>query len=434
MLGMGVNIWTGLSGYSSYPGEVDLPLLAENGSELLAEDSSRLLTDTFSPSYFSTNLYYWDNLIFGQMFQDSTGLTPVTDEDQPLGKLVDQSTNNNHALQSSSSLRPTVKKSVCEKFHIHHDRVDDQLSIASLAAGTYTTGIATWSRSQIYSAVQKTTGTYNLNQSDSFARVLVDRVLTTNETLNFTRWLEAKRPTPLTGETDVLRLWIDTNSVDLSVTESADSGSTWVLGDGQTATGTSCVKTITAPQSVIYRAITPSRITSLNWSSKSLYGQLDLSKLTGLTSVYFAINKLSGGLDIAANTGLATLYANNNYLCGTLDFTYNTALITIQLSLNQFSGNLNVATNIHLTTLDVSSNKLSTFSGTVSNILGNCDLSSNLFTQAAVDAILAAFVTAGRVSGTRTLNLGGTGNAAPSVAGLASVSILQARGWTVTHN
>jgi hypothetical protein len=61
-------------------------------------------------------------------------------------------------------------------------------------------------------------------------------------------------------------------------------------------------------------------------------------------------------------------------------------------------------------------------------------LSSNLFTQAAIDAILAAFVTAGRVSGTRTLNLGGTGNASPSVAGLASVSTLVTRGWTVTYN
>jgi hypothetical protein len=38
------------------------------------------------------------------------------------------------------------------------------------------------------------------------------------------------------------------------------------------------------------------------------------------------------------------------------------------------------------------------------------------------------------VSGTRTLNLGGTGNASPSVAGLASASTLATRGWTVTHN
>jgi hypothetical protein len=61
------------------------------------------------------------------------------------------------------------------------------------------------------------------------------------------------------------------------------------------------------------------------------------------------------------------------------------------------------------------------------------DVSNNLLTQAAVDAILLAFVTAG-ASGAYTLNVNGTGNAVPSLAGQSSKSTLQGRGWTVGTN
>ena len=87
-----------------------------------------------------------------------------------------------------------------------------------------------------------------------------------------------------------------------------------------------------------------------------------------------------------------------------------------------------------MTTVDFSSNRFSTFSGTVSSLMGDCNLSNNLLTQAAVDDILTAFVAANKTTGTRILNLGGTGNAAPSSSGLTLVSTLQSRGWTVTHN
>lgn len=67
--------------------------------------------------------------------------------------------------------------------------------------------------------------------------------------------------------------------------------------------------------------------------------------------------------------------------------------------------------------------------------LGNFRAQDNLLTQAAVDAILAAFDAAGRNSGTRILNLGGTGNAAPSAGkGDTSKNNLLAKGWTVTTN
>jgi hypothetical protein len=88
-----------------------------------------------------------------------------------------------------------------------------------------------------------------------------------------------------------------------------------------------------------------------------------------------------------------------------------------------------------LTTFHCYSNQLTGWTGgTVPIALGDFQAQNNLLTQAAVDAILAAFVAAGRNSGTRTLNLGGTGNATPSATGLANKATLVSRGWTVTTN
>ena len=58
----------------------------------------------------------------------------------------------------------------------------------------------------------------------------------------------------------------------------------------------------------------------------------------------------------------------------------------------------------------------------------------NLLTQAAVDTILNQIVMNGLTGG--ALNLGGGGNAAPSLAGLADKAILEALvpPWTVTTN
>jgi hypothetical protein len=77
---------------------------------------------------------------------------------------------------------------------------------------------------------------------------------------------------------------------------------------------------------------------------------------------------------------------------------------------------------------------------TASTIAATCvdfQVNNNLLPESAVDQILADFETgvAGRPAA-GTISLGGTGNAAPSAAGLASkAAILAAKpGWTITHN
>lgn len=381
---------------------------------------------------FGGALVYKDNLEYGRVFQDSAATIPVSSPGDPVGCVLDYSLQNNHGVQVTSGKRPLFLVDSNNRFYLKHDRIDDVLAIPSLNSGTYTVGISSWCGVQVYETYQKTTEEFQFNPVDTNARVLVQGSITNQQKIDLTAWLQTKRLP--SGETDVLRLYSGLNSVNLTVTESSNSGMTWLLGDGQTATGTSCVKTITAPQTLVCRATDPTKITVINWSSKGLYGLLDLSKLTGLTTLYLSSNSLAGSLDVSTNTALQILFVPNNLLGGTLKLTTNTALQTLQVGNNLLSGNINISTNTVLATAGLSANKFSGFTGTVANTVGDFNASNNLLSQSAIDAILLAFVNANKTTGTRTLTLNGTGNAAPSVAGLGYKSTLVSRGWTVIHN
>jgi len=103
---------------------------------------------------------------------------------------------------------------------------------------------------------------------------------------------------------------------------------------------------------------------------------------------------------------------------------------------NQLTGSIpSLSANTALATFNVSTNQITGYAGGgVSITLGEFYAANNLLTEAAVDAILADFVAANKITGTRILNIGGTGNATPSAAGLTDKATLVSRGWTVTTN
>lgn len=404
------------------------------------------------------NLIHKDYLGFGRVFQDVAGTIPINELGQPVALIIDYSTTSDsllwddnetlllwddnttelvlddltHAIQSTSSRRPLLRLDSGGRFYLNHDRIDDYMTLSTLDAGTYTCGFSSWDMVQIFEVYHKTTGEFKWNMADTHSRVLVKGSLTSQQEIDLRAWLESRRLA--SGNTDVFRIHCGSSSVNLSVVESANSGSSWLLGDNQTASGVSCVKTITAPQTLIYRATDPTKITEIQWSSKNLFGLVDLSKLVNVTIVYLSTNTFSGCLDLTHNTLLQTFYASNNFFGGTLDLSLNTQLQTLQVGNNQLTGSINITTNTSLITAGFTSNQFSGFTGTVANTVDNFQAQNNLLTQAAVDAILLAFVNANRTTGLRILNLGGTGNAAPSVTGLGYKSTLTSRGWTVTHN
>ena len=63
-------------------------------------------------------------------------------------------------------------------------------------------------------------------------------------------------------------------------------------------------------------------------------------------------------------------------------------------------------------------------------------INNNNLTETAVDNILQAFVDANRTTNMSIaiMNLGGSGNAAPSAAGVTNKNTLISRGWSVTTN
>jgi len=134
---------------------------------------------------------------------------------------------------------------------------------------------------------------------------------------------------------------------------------------------------------------------------------------------------------------LLSFYCATNQLTGSIpSLSTNTALTYFSCNTNQLTGSIpSLATNTALTYFNCATNQLTGYAGGgVSITLGEFYAQNNLLTQAAVDAILADFVAANKTTGTRILNLGGTGNATPSAGGLADKATLVSRGWTVTTN
>jgi len=401
---------------------------------------SRRRVSAFSPLDLSPVLWL-DFSDTSTLFTDSSGTIPVTADGDVIGRASDLSGNGNHATQGTTLNKP-VWRSDGDGDRVYFDRSNDSLAVTSLAAGTYTVGAATWSASQIYTHKQNSTGSFSLNPADFYELVVIPGTLSSGNEALLLAYLEERRA--LQGavdvSTDLFRVWSSITSVSLAFTESADAGGVWAAGDGQTGTGTSFVKTLAAaPDWVTLGATTPSRITIINWSSKSLFGQfMDISNLTALTQFFGHFNQLTGSIpDLSNNTALIQFYCYANQLTGSIpDLSNNTALIQFYCYANQLTGSIpDLSNNTALTFFLCYSNQLTDYAGgSVSITLGNFQAQNNQLTEAAVDAILAAFVAANKTTGTRVLNLGGTGNATPSATGLTDKATLQSRGWTVTTN
>jgi Leucine-rich repeat (LRR) protein len=141
--------------------------------------------------------------------------------------------------------------------------------------------------------------------------------------------------------------------------------------------------------------------------------------LSNLQGFYCHTNQLTGS--IPSLTGLSNLryfYCNN------------------QLGTTKLTGSIPSLSGLsNLQSFDCTLNQLTSFAGgSVSATLGDFRANVNLLSASAVNAILAAFVAANKTTGTRVLNLGGTGNAAPTGQGLTDVTTLRNRGWSVTTN
>ena len=156
----------------------------------------------------------------------------------------------------------------------------------------------------------------------------------------------------------------------------------------------------------------------------------------GMHEISINGNTFSGPIpSLVANTALTQVNLNGNRLTGSItSLAANTILILFYCNGNRLTGSIpSLAANTLLQYFTCDDNQLTNYAGGgVSNTLSTFSASTNQLPAAAINAILADFVAAGRSGG--TLTLGGAGNAAPTGQGLTDKATLSGAGWTVTTN
>lgn len=157
-------------------------------------------------------------------------------------------------------------------------------------------------------------------------------------------------------------------------------------------------------------------------------------------NINFRDNDMTGTIpDFSANVAIRDFNCGGNSFSGTIP-PLNTPTLQDFLCYGnkRISGTIpDLSDATSLIEFRCNDNRLTGWNGgTISATCATIRLEDNLLDQASVDGILAALVAAGRTSaaGTCFLNLGGSGNAAPSLAGVDDKNTLISRGWTVTTN
>ena len=136
-------------------------------------------------------------------------------------------------------------------------------------------------------------------------------------------------------------------------------------------------------------------------------------------------------------TSLKRYRVTDNSLTGTIpSVSGNPLLENFQAHHNQLTGNLPDLSNCpNIKIFDVNNNQLTGYDGgLVATSIENIEWQDNLLPASAVNTILSECVATGTSGSHRTINVGGTGNAAPTGQGITDKNTLISRSWSVTTN
>lgn len=344
------------------------------------------------------------------LYQTDDTSTPVTALGQQFGRATDKSGSGAHATQATASLRPTLPAA---GYRLRSDFSNDVLSCTLASARDMYV-------STPYGAYksQANAGAVRLPLNDATEVVACATLSAAQEDALYRYFgVDEKYLVMLINSTSVsIRVYALSTPVDVLFVGANGTAVTKTYTTDTTPTYDLSADGLTAPVAAVFpeSLITSTALRTFRVDSGSWVGTLpNMSLNTGTTVINFAANRLTGGLQ-AVPASVQFLLLNDNQFSGLIQ-------------------NLSSCTNLQQAHFH--SNQLTGWTGgTVSNTLGDFRADGNLLTQAAVDAILAAFVAANRTTGTRVLNIGGTGNAAPSAAGVTDKNTLISRGWTVTTN
>lgn len=300
------------------------------------------------------------------------------------------------AVAPSDSARPILRETT--ERYVDYDLVDDYFEIT--LSSTVSNGQAYYCTPYGWYKAAKgeySAGALRLSGADLTKYLLLDLDEVTSGDLTLIEAYMANTEYAAifkTSDTTIYNAIDNTTEINYTLNYFDDSNNTYNLASSQAGQTVDVgAQGLSAPIHMRYPIDVQADGSLVTWASRSNQhtGPLpDISGLTGLVSWYSHSNQHTGPLpDILDMTNLVTWYSHTNQLTGGFPSGVPASLLTIRME-------------------------------------------NNLLTQAAVDSILNDLVTAGSSNG--TVNVGGTGNAAPSGAGAADAATLVSRGWTVTTN
>jgi len=325
------------------------------------------------------------------LFQDSAGTTPVTTAGQPVGRMLDNSGNSNHATQATAAARPTYQTGPARATL---DKVDDRLSVTVPTGGFEGTMVLATDQGTASYGVTIPAGAYDIGGRGGqyfpgnaiVGQFIRDGALSAGDAAATEAYFVANGATAGYGSvTDFSGYWREWSEI-----------TSFPLID--TSAGTN-----------FYQA----------WykcDSLTSFPLIDTSAGTNFDRAWFECSSLTSFPLIDTSAG--TTFKFTWWGCSSL-----TSFPLIDTS---------AGTNFRVAWYDCSS--LTSFpANAFDNIKGGNfgdAFTNTALTQTSIDNILVSLVTSGISAGTPVFDQ--SGGSAPSAAGEAAIDTLRSRGWTVT--
>jgi len=358
---------------------------------------------------------WFDPSDLSTLFQDSAGTTPVTASGQPVGLMLDNSGNGNHAVQAIAAARPIYQTS---PDRITVNKVDDRLLVTVPTGGFTGTMVLATDQGTASYGVNIPAGPYDIGGRGGqyfpgnaiVGQLIRDGALSAQEAAATEAYFVGNGATAgygsVTNFSSFWREWSEITSFPLI----------------DTSSGTN-----------FYQAW-------YNCTSLTSFPLIDTSAGTNFSRAWFGCSSLTSFPLIGTSAG--TNFFAAWYGCTSLT---SFPLIDTSAGTNFHAAWYGCTSLTSFPLIDTSSGtsfkaawqNCSSLTSFPANIFDNVKggnftdaFTSTALTQTSIDNILVSLVASGIAAGTRVFNQ--SGGSAPSSTGEAAIDTLRSRGWTVT--
>jgi len=349
------------------------------------------------------------------LFQDSAGTTPVTTAGQPVGLMLDNSGNDNHATQATAAARPIYQTGPARATI---DKVDDRLSVTVPAGGFTGTMVLGTDQGTASYGVTIPAGAYDIGGRDGLyfpgnaivGQVIRDGALSEGEAAAIEAYFVENGATASYGAvTDFSNFWQDWSEITsfplINTSAGTDFTNAW----------RGCASLTSFPL-IDTSAGTDFGFAWRNCSSLTSFPLIDTSSGTDFRGTWAGCSSLTSFPLIDTSSG-------NSFR----DAWFNCSSLTSFPLIDTSSGN-----SFRGAWYGCSS--LTSFpANAFDNVKGgdfNDAFTNTALTQTSIDNILVSLVASGIATGTQVFDQ--SGGSAPSSTGEAAIDTLRSRGWTVT--